>query len=328
MGRRGSVLALVVINVIVTLVVAFVVISIINSQNTNQPANQVVITVPVLITATKDPNVTESVIIITATPLPGTPNIVLLPTGLLDGGDAQAANAPTVDQALLDGNTFLQETATALPPNCILHTIEEGDTPFGIAVQYGADPDALMAVNGLDEASAGLLQIGDVLIVPLEGCPLAEIALTATQAATEEPTAGDTPAPTGLLQTPTVPATASLPPSLTPTATLPPTATNAQVEIVRVLSPGDINAEGVDIRNNGATVNLKDWKLSDNAGNTYTFSEQFLFTNAVLTVFTRVGAADSALAKYWGRDTALWTSGSTLTLTDSRGSVQSTYSVP
>ncbi len=87
MGRRGSVLTLVVINVIVTLVVAFGVMSVINSQNQNQPANQIVITVPVLITATIDANATEQVRIITATPRPGTPGVVALPTGLLDGLD-------------------------------------------------------------------------------------------------------------------------------------------------------------------------------------------------------------------------------------------------
>src|SRR5512134_3552582 len=96
MGRRGSVLALVVINVFVTLVVAFIVISLVNSQNTNQPANQVVITVPVLITATRDPNVTDAVIIITATSMPGTPNVVNLPPDLLGEGETLIAKSPTV----------------------------------------------------------------------------------------------------------------------------------------------------------------------------------------------------------------------------------------
>jgi hypothetical protein len=81
-----------------------------------------------------------------------------------------------------------------------------------------------------------------------------------------------------------------------PTATLPPTATNAQVEIVRVISPGDINAEGVDIRNNGAVVDLTDWQLSNSSGVTYTFPQQRLFTGSVLTVFTRVGT-DTPTAK-------------------------------
>jgi hypothetical protein len=97
---------------------------------------------------------------------------------------------------------------------------------------------------------------------------------------------------------------------------------------VRVLSAGDINAEGVDIRNNGAVVDLTGWQLGDAAGETvYTFPQQRLFTGSVLTVYTRVGT-DTPTAKFWGLDTALWTSGTVLTLSDSDGEVQSTYVVP
>lgn len=326
MGRRGSVLTLVVINVIVTLVVVFAAVSFINSQNANQPANQVVITVPVLITPTQDPDQTEEVRIITTTPLPGTPSVVALPTGLIESLDATtAAAAPTIDPSLISSDTTLQGTATALPPNCILHTVVEGDTPFGIAEQYDADGAHLMEVNGLTDETAALLQIGDVLIVPLEDCPLtAADSLLSAEDATEAPTdVLETATPAG---SPTAAPTATPTASQVPTATLPPTATNAQVEIVRVLSPGDINAEGVDVRNNGAVVDLTGWKLSNSAGVTYTFPQQRLFTGSVLTVYTRVGT-DTPTAKFWGRDTALWSRGATLTLTDAGGRVQSTFIV-
>ncbi len=326
MGRRGSVLTLVIINVIVTLVVAFAVMSIINSQNQNQPANQIVITVPVLITATIDPNATEQVRIITATPRPGTPGVVALPTGILDGLDGTSAPFPTFDSESLSADTALQLTATALPENCILYTIKEGDTPFGIAEEYGVSGDDLMAVNGLDEEAASFLQIGDVLIVPLEGCD--KSALTPLQPAvdaTEAPT--DTPEPTGTPATATALPSATLPPSATATATLPPTATNAQVEIVRVLNPGDINAEGVDVRNNGAVVDVTGWTLSDGAGHTYTFPQQRLFQGSLLTIYTRADS-DTPTAKFWGLDTAIWSSGATLRLSDGSGRVQSTYRVP
>jgi hypothetical protein len=321
MGRRASVLTLVIINIIVTLVVVFVAISVFNSRSDGPTTSQVVITVPVLITPTRDPNVTETVRIVTATPLPGTPGIVDLPTDLLDDIGGTVASAPTIDPALIQGSSSLQQTATSLPANCILHTVVEGDTPFGIAEQYGADGALLMEVNGMTEESASLMQIGDVLIVPLEGC-----GLSAPPPSTEEPTAGPsgTPGPTGA---PTEPPTLSPTPSQTSTATLPPTATNAQVEIVRVLSPGDINAEGVDIRNNGAVVDLTGWTLSTADGIEYTFPQQRLFTGSVLTVYTRVGS-DTPTAKFWGRDTALWTPGSTLTLSDADGDAQSTYIVP
>ncbi len=173
------------------------------------------------------------------------------------------------------------------------------------------------------------MQPGDVLIVPLPGCPLASLAQTATQAATEEPTLPptDTATRTGQPTQPRATPTESPTPSRTPTATLPPTATNAQVEIVRVVSPGDINAEGVGIRNNGAVVDLTGWTLSTSSGDSYTFPQQRLFTGSELTVYTKVGT-DTPTAKFWGRDTALWSSGSTLTLSDGKGKVQSTYIVP
>ncbi len=329
MGRRGSVLTLVIINVIVTLVVALGVMSVINSQTGSQSPNQIVITVPVLITATIDPNMTEQVRIITATPRPGTPGIVALPTGLLDGLDGTSAPIPTFDAESLSADSALQLTATALPENCILYTVKEGDTPFGIAEEYSIAGDDLMAVNGLDDASASFLQIGDVLIVPLEGCD--KSALTPLIAASVEDSATETltntPAPTGTPATNTPLPSATLPPSRTPTATLPPTAANAQVEIVRVLNPGDINAEGVDVRNNGAVVDVTGWMLSDGAGNTYTFPQQRLFQGSILTIYTRADS-DTPTAKFWGRDTALWSSGATLTLSDSNGRAQSTYRVP
>ena len=318
---------LVIINVIVTLVVVFAVITIINSQGSKQPGNQIVITVPILITATKDPNLTETIKIITATPLPGTPGVVSLPTDIFDGLSGTVAAAPTIDPSVFGSDNTLQQTATALPAHCILYTIKDGDTPFGIATDYGIDGNDLMAVNGLDEESAALLQIGQVIIVPLPGCSLPTAVVVAH---TEEPTVAgptETNAPSRVAAT--LPATATLKPtaSHTPTATLPPTATNAQVEIVRVLSPGDINAEGVDVRNNGAVVDLTGWKLSNSSGKAYTFPQQRLFTGSVLTVYTRVGT-DTPTAKFWGLDTALWSSGATLTLTDAAGHVQSTYIVP
>lgn len=325
MGRRSSYLMLVISTVIVTLVVIFAVFLIFKPQfGTQQPDSQIVITVPILITTTPQPQGTQAVRIVTATPLPGTPGFVALPTGLIDDFNGTVAAAPTIDPALIAGNTGLQETATALPPNCILHTVVEGDTPYGIAEQYGADGATLMAVNGMDDTAASLMQIGDVLIVPLEGCSLTAPPVDeATEAADAAVTSAEPLTP----GTPTTAPTLSPTPSNTPTATLPPTATNAQVEIVRVLSPGDINAEGVDVRNNGAVVDLTGWKLSNAAGVSYTFPQQRLFTGSVLSVYTRVGT-DTPTAKFWGRDTALWSSGATLTLVDAAGRVQSTFIVP
>ncbi len=319
--RRRSLIIFVILNVLISLAVAYGVISVMGSGQ--QPAQIVIQTVPILVTSTQDPNTTAVVRIITATPLPGS---VQLPTGLLPttppppiNGTPLATLDATEISAGLEQNPGLESTATALPPNCILYTVQDGDTPFGIAEQLGADGTQLLAVNGLNEETASSLQIGQVLIVPLPGCSLtaADIA-TATSA--EEATSEATAEATGE-------ATAEIKPTVRPTLTLPPTAASAQVQIVEVQNPGDVTTEAVVIRNVGNTINLKNWTLSDANGNTYTFSEQFLFANAVITLASRVGQNTSILL-FWNRDQAAFaTPGDVVTLKDDKGTVQSTYRV-
>lgn len=273
-----------------------------------------VIQVPVIVTATPDPNATPLVIVVTATPLPG--SIGALPTGILETDAAgRPAAAPTLDPEVLGANAALQQTATALPENCILHTVEAGDTPFGIAEIYGANGFTLMEINGLTEESATRLQIGDVLIVPLEGCSLrrADVAPADSDNADETAEVGEV-----------AEATAE---AIRPTLTLPPTAVNAQVEIVNVLNPGDITAEGVEIRNRGGAVDLNGWTLSDGDGNVFTFPAQRVFTNAQITVFTRAGQ-NTPIALFWGRREAVFGEpGDVVTLADTNGAVQSTFRI-
>ena len=108
------------------------------------------------------------------------------------------------------------------------------------------------------------------------------------------------------------------------TLTLPPTAINAQVQIVRVLGAGDITSEGVEIRNTGGVVDLTGWTLEDADGNVFTFPEQRLFTNGLVTVYTRRGT-NTPIALYWGRSAAVWgEDGDGVTLADADGDVQAT----
>jgi hypothetical protein len=316
MQRRGSII-FIILNVVVTAAVAFIIVKTLGEQNPQQSPVQV-ITVEVRITNTPDANATPRVVIITATPLPGTPQTVPLPNDLF--ATQEVNGTPITAQPLPEGDSNLQGTATALPPNCILHVVQEGDTPFGIAEQYGADGFQLMEVNGMTEETAAQMQIGDVLIVPLEGC-----ALTAADIATEVPTEDQ-----ALLAEGTSEATSesTSEPTVHPTLTLPPTAASAQVQIVQVVSPGDVTAEGVVIRNNGESINIKDWTLSDSNGNTYTFTERLLFSNASITLFTRTGQ-DTAIVAFWNRNTpAFGQPGTVLTLKDQAGVVQSTYRIP
>jgi hypothetical protein len=99
------------------------------------------------------------------------------------------------------------------------------------------------------------------------------------------------------------------------------------MRIVEVLNAGDVTAESIAIRNTGAIVDIGGWTLSDAEGTTYTFGQQRLFTNAQITLFSRVGT-NTPVALYWGRDQAVFQSGDTVTLRDAGGNVQSTFRVP
>lgn len=334
--RRLSLIAFIILNVIISISVALVVINIVNTRSQAQPPQVVMATVPIIITATQDRNApTQTPWIVTATPLPGQ---VILPTGLIDetGEPRTPLAVDTIDPLLLSQNVELQGTVTALPFNCIPYTIQEGDTPFGIALQYGVDFTELMAVNGLDDTTASLLQIGQVLIVPLEGCQLASEALSGTQTATVAPPQSPTSTPTSTAPvTPsTTPSTSPTPtltftPSLTPTSTLPPTAANAQVIISGVSNAGDVTAESISIQNVGqATVDISSWRLEDSDGITYTFpNDRRLFGSASIIVFSRVGQ-DTPSALFWNRQQAVLSRGETITLYDRAGVAQSTFTVP
>jgi hypothetical protein len=116
-------------------------------------------------------------------------------------------------------------------------------------------------------------------------------------------------------------------PTVRPTLTLPPTAASAQVEIAEVLGVGNVTTEGVVIRNNGNNVNLDGWTLADADGNLYTFTERILFSNALLTIYSRVGQ-DTAIALFWNRTTPAFEEGDVLTLSDNQGRVQGSFRVP
>jgi LysM repeat protein len=256
------------------------------------------------------------------------------PTVIL-GADLTRAAVPTVDETLQAGDPETAATVAALPANCIPYTITEGDTPFGIALELGADFTELMTVNQLTEESASLLQIGQVLIVPLPGCALAAEAAapTLTQDAILALTPSSTPTEVvdgattvpGSGQANAGPAT-TIP---TPTATLqlPPTAANALVQISSVVGVGDVTAEGITILNTGTSISLNGWTVRDADGNTYTFSDRRLFPNAQVILFSGVGQ-DTAAAVYWNRDSAVLTPGEQVIIVDADGNTQSVFIVP
>jgi LysM repeat protein len=319
MARRGL-LTFVVFNVIVSAVVAFAVITLVDDGEGEVTERQV--TFVVVHTATQNPN-PPTPIIITATPLPGELGRVGLPTEVLDG----TVVVPTVarDEA---GNIVAE--VQALPENCIQHVIDEGDFPSVLAQEYDVDFFELMAVNNLTEETATQLQIGDVLIIPLEGCPLeafTQPTAEPTEEATAEATAEANAEATEDVGTPTITLTPTE--TIIPTVTLAPTAANAQVEIVEVIGAGDITSEGVVVRNNGNTIDISGWTLSDGDGNVFVFPEgRRLFSGAGVTIYSRQGE-ETPILFFWGRDTAVFGEpGDVVVLANRDGDAQATLRLP
>lgn len=299
------------------------------------------ITVEIIITATTDPDATPNVIVVTATPdrtQVAIPDDIVPAEATDEAGNprsvAQAESTADPDAATSADAEATDDLAAQLPEGCIVHTVAEGEAPFLIAEQYEADPFLLLSVNGLTEETSLQLQIGDELIVPLDDCPVEqlpnfsaleeatpEVTAEVTEEITEEATPELSPTPSAT-PTPEISPT----PSVTPTVTLAPTSENAQVEIVSVLSPGDVTAEGVRIRNNGSMVDVTGWTLTDVDGNEYTFPDQLIFSSSELTVYTRVGE-DTPVARFWGEDEAIWQPGDVVTLRDEAGDVQASYRI-
>jgi hypothetical protein len=331
--RTRGLLLFVLLNILVTMGVAFALITYFDSREQGTAVVEYR-TVVVVYTATRDPNATEEVRIITATPRPG--EVASIPTGILD--DATAEVTPTLAAANtlppeIEADSSLAGTLSVLPEGCITHVLADGENPSILAEQYETTIEEILAANGLTEEDAGFLQIGQVLVIPLETCPLefVPIATEDTSAdaealggATEEASALDATEELAATETPADTAT----PTVTATITLPPTAVDAQVQIVEVIAPGDITSEAVVMRNNGRNVNLTGWTVSDAGGNTYTFPERNLFSNGEITLYTGSGSSTPAIT-YWGLDQAVWGEpGEVVTLSDANGVVQATFRVP
>ncbi len=315
--RRRAFFSLIILTALISVGATLSVLQYMTPSSQGEPLERLV-TFVVVWSPTPNPNATIPVRIITATPLPG--QIVGLPTNIIEAPDLTLSPVQTINAEALNANPAAQNTVTSLPQDCLPHVIEEGDTPFGVAELYGVNGFTLMAVNGLTEETATNLQVGDVIIIPLEGCAL-------EPPPTPEPTETPNPAADTVTEETEEPEF-TFTPSPSPTITLAPTAANAQIEIVEVVNTGDVTAEAVRIRNLGNTVNVTGWTLSDAEGNVYTFPEQLIFSNAEITVYTRSGE-NTPVVFFWGRDEAVWGEpGDVITLTDGDGRVQATLRLP
>ena len=262
------------------------------------------------------PEIITVEIVITVTPLP--PKLVtVLPTGaqpaqvdlpLSLAEEAATEAAATIDAEDLGARPVALSTPTTSragapiqAQNCIYHSVLSGDTPYGVALRYGADFQELLDVNDLTLDTSQNLQIGDILIVPLEGC-------------LDESAQSDPPAQnSGAAQAPAAEATS--------------TPVNVQFEIVAVEGLGDITAEGIRLRNSGDRVDMSNWTLSDEDGNRFTFPVSMLFPQGEVVIYTRSGTSTGD-ARFWGRDASVWEAGETLTLSDELGRALQTLQIP
>jgi LysM repeat protein len=312
--RRRSLLGFLALNVVVTFMVTLgIIFAYTRLAPTPTPRESPPLFVN--ITSTPNPNQTPAIqyIVITATPGGATPIALNLTAQGTNGALAAAAlgTIPTIDSSLialtLSGTTDTNATdtgATALPTNangCPTYTVKGGDVPGAIATNFNVTLADLYKANHLKIDP--ILQIGQVLIIPVNGCGLA----------TSTPT-----------DTPTPPIEPTPPPSSTPAST----AANAAIQIGQVIKPGDITEEGVELDNNSnGVVELKGWTLSDGNGNVFTFPEYRMFPGGRVLISTRAGTATPRVL-YWGRSQPLWGDASTvITLTDDKNTIQATFAV-
>lgn len=253
--------------------------------------------------STETPEIITIEIIITATPAPTPLGNVAQPSN--PGGQVNLPSeiaadvigaVSTIDADRIGAVDVILLTPTPesagdfLPDNCLLHVMQSGDTPFGVADRYGADRNLLLLANNLTVETSVRLQIGDELIVPLEGCNISGAT-------------GENPAFAAAI--------ATLDPNI------------IDIELVAYEGLGDITSEVIRLRNNGAQLNITDWTLSDSSGNSYVFPELLLFNDAEINLYTRSGRS-TGYALFWGKDASVWQQGEQLTLSDAGGQVRAT----
>ncbi len=320
MSRR-VLIGFIFINVVVSLAVAWLVISFSRNQESDgeePPAPQVQV---MIVSATPPPGGdvpaadtigTANALALTITALAQEAQNPLVITATPAEGEAGIAVAPAPTLPTINPS-FLPPIPSELPPGlpsatpqsdgCIRYEVQSGDVIITIAQQYGVLPGDILLANGMDEND--ILNIGDILIIPVEGCD-------ALNTATPIPSPSRTP-----FQLTRV----------VPTVTLPATATAAQITISNVLSWGDVNNEAVELRNLGSVVNLQGWTLASSDGeDIFYFPEFRMQQGSLVRVYSRQGSNTPA-ALYWGLDRPAWADGDTVSLVDASGQVQATYRV-
>ena len=109
--------------------------------------------------------------------------------------------------------------------------------------------------------------------------------------------------------------------------TLPPLE-DATLEVKNVFGAGELQTEFIQIQMIGKdTLWLTDWSIEDENHHRYVFPRLQLNNGGTINVYTKIGV-DSVPTLYWGMKEPLWSSGETLRILDSAGSVRVEFPVP
>ncbi|MGA9349144.1 MAG: lamin tail domain-containing protein [Anaerolineae bacterium] len=196
--------------------------------------------------------------------------------------------------------THLQEPSQSVePPEMIVYVVQQGDSLYGIALEFDVSTEDLMRANGLVDPN--FLVVGQELFIPVDGLPPAP------------PTPTDTPIP---FEPPT------------PLSTSPPSGSQPQVIIEEVIAHGNYANEFIEIYNPGPPVRLEGWTLSDQQGHVYVFPNLSLGTGGSVRVHTGPGR-NSPTDLYWGLNAAVWgEAGDVVSLRDNQRQLVAAYPLP
>lgn len=193
------------------------------------------------------------------------------------------------------------ETPTLTPtPEIFVHIVAPGDTLGQISTIYGVTVDDILRANGRTDPN--IISVGEEIIIPIGGYVEPEPTPTPTQEAQFAPT---------------------------PIPTEPLASGEVIIEIREVIGVDDLPNEAVSIINKGSgAIALQNWKVVDQQGFEYVFSEVTLFGDgAGILLHTETGVS-TPLELYWGLENAVWSPNETVSLLDSEGTVRATYVIP
>ena len=112
-----------------------------------------------------------------------------------------------------------------------------------------------------------------------------------------------------------------------PVSTLNPK-TDIAVKISSVVGAGTLDSEIVVVKFEGqGQLDLTNWQLKDEKGNTFKFPKLTLYPNGAVQVHTATGT-DTVIDLYWGISDAVWSSGENARLFDAQGNLRAVYRVP